>query len=274
MLGNDISNQLRQRGHEVTAQGKLTDTMLPDTNSANLTAFINILYTLMDNESFRKNIRNWAYESKIETKYQKLIDSYISLANNFDKSFLSKISSSPLKIARYSKTFEWYISELLTREFGAKSTGFGIRLKDANTDDEFDCIGVFDEGVVFVECKTGKDDVYKEVNKFNRRDIELAATYSMFIFDRDYAFAKGVDEPQLKKSQAQRLRIDKIEKISKAKVVFYLLSSGKRYFLILPGFNNLTERIRHIIRFVNMVNDGGYSHQSAYNIEPVEFKEK
>jgi hypothetical protein len=109
---------------------------------------------------------------------------------------------------RYAKTFEWYISELLRREFSARASGFNLRLKDAHPDDEFDCIALLDEGIVFVECKTGRNSIYSDVAKFIRRDTELTAMYSFYLVDRDYVFQRrGGDLPQLSREQAYELGI-------------------------------------------------------------------
>ena len=78
--------------------------------------------------------------------------------------------SEDARISHYSHTYEWYVSELLRRDFAARASGFNIRLKDAHAKDEFDCIAILDEGSVFVECKTGTDKLYKDVSKFMRRD--------------------------------------------------------------------------------------------------------
>ena len=105
---------------------------------------------------------------------------------------------------RYAKTFEWYISELLRREFAARASGFALRLKDADPSDEFDCVALLDEGIVFVECKTGRTEIYKDIAKFMRRDAELSAAYSFYLFDRDYTFQRqGDDVPKLDRERAR-----------------------------------------------------------------------
>jgi hypothetical protein len=157
----------------------------------------------MRRESVRKALRDWAYDNRSSdnTSFQ-LIESYINLCRKFgDWSSFSATANQN----RYAVTFEWYVSELLRREFAARASGFGIRLKDADPEDEFDCIALLDEGLVFVECKTGKGGLYNEIAKFVRRDAELSATYSFFVFDRDYTFDNAQDDtPKLSAKQGHR----------------------------------------------------------------------
>jgi hypothetical protein len=88
-------------------------------------------------------------------------------------------------------------------------------MKDADPDDEFDCVALLDSGVVFVECKTGKGDLYGEIEKFMRRDAELGAMHSFFVFDRDYTFNRGEDDtPRLSRQQAFDLGIQIISKVT------------------------------------------------------------
>ena len=254
---------LRQRGHEVTREGHERDILLPASDNSELVqAFKTVLYNLMRRESVRKALRDWAYDNRSSdnTSFQ-LIESYINLCRKFgDWSSFSAAANQ----TRYAATFEWYVSELLRREFAARASGFGLRLKDADPEDEFDCIALLDKGLVFVECKTGKGQLYGEIAKFVRRDAELSATYSFFVFDRDYTFDKGQDTPKLSAKQAADLDVQSISKVTIRGQEFFHIQGrrkwvggrmGGRYFMACTAFGGFESRIRYMIRYTNEIQE-------------------
>ena len=102
--------------------------------------------------------------------------------------------------------------------------------KDADPEDEFDCIALLDKGLVFVECKTGKGDLYGEITKFMRRDAELSATYSFFVFDGDYTFDRGQDDtPKLSARQAADLEVQSISKVTVRGQEFFRIQGHKKW---------------------------------------------
>lgn len=253
-----LAQALKQRGYEIISQGNETDILLPKTGDATiLRALKEILYFLMKKESFRKNLRDWAYGNAPAKESLEIIRAYITICKVYDKSLEEIEGNKDKMISKYAHTFEWYISELMHREFGAKCSGFNIHLTEVDPNDEFDCIALIDEGLVFIECKTGEGAIYAEVGKFVHRDEELAAAYSFFIFDREYTFSKKDKEdiPDIKSSEAKKLGLISMTKISADGAVFYSIVSGTRYFLATSGFDNLDKRLRLMIRYVFLKRD-------------------
>jgi hypothetical protein len=257
-MPSDIARLLNQRGHKVTKEGSERDIFLPtrkDLDAELVGSFKVVLYNLMRHDSFRRTLRDWSYGrvSANGNSNIQLIESYVRLCEKFG----SWDSAQEAVRYRYSCTFEWYVSELLRREFAARASGFGLRLKDADPDDEFDCVALLDAGLVFVECKTGREDIYAQIGKFLRRDSELSATYSFFVFDRDYTFAKtGDDVPQLSWEQAYALGVQSITKVTAAGHTFFQFlglraAAGWRYLLACSAFNGFEDRIRYMIRYCN-----------------------
>lgn len=273
MVTSELSKLLRQRGHEVVREGDDGDILLPkDADATNATALKQILYGLMRNDTFRRTLRDWSYGNTLPANQLGAVESYVSLSTAFDKAFPKRIDTPAKRVTLYSHTFEWYISELMRNEFAARASGFNIRLQDADPGDESDCIALIDNGLVFVECKTGKGDLYHEVERFVRRDVELSATYSLFIFDRDYTFQKSeTDLPEITVSDSKRLGLDSVEKVSGSGCTFYRVVSGTRYFLVSPGFKSLHTRVRHMLRYANMLKDGASYQHTAYSHEFVSF---
>lgn len=277
-MQSTISRLLRQRGHRVTAEGSEKDILLPDnskTEEKNLDLLKNELYNLMSRESNRKALRDWAWGHQYDSAVpMQRINSYFELCDQFGD---WKSEGSDARQMRYAKTFEWYISEMLRREFASRASGFSIRLKDALPEDEFDCIAVLDEGVVFAECKTGENDIYKDVAKFIRRDTELSADYSFYLVDREYIFSReGNDRPTISRERARELGILGIFQVSVGSRRFFEIISvprvdtgRSRYLLAFSAFKGLEERIRYMIRYQNEVRRGYRTPSSLYKREEI-----
>lgn len=213
-MRSKISRMLKQRGHEVVSEGGDRDILVPQHQDEEVVNSLKVvLYNLMRRDSTRKAFRDWAYENESsEQANRKYIQAYVDICERLGT---LDVDAPARKQFLYAHTFEWYISELLCREFSAHASGFNLRLKDADPNDEYDCIAIFDGGIVFVECKTGKGEIYSEIRKFRRRDSALNANYSWFLFDRDYTFARrGEDPPKLDLGKAKKASIDTIAQIT------------------------------------------------------------
>lgn len=266
----DLKQALFQRGHKITSQGTLEDILIPDTEDRIiLESFQNILYNFMSKKNFRKNLRDFTFKRKVEPRWKKIIDSYLVLARSFDKKL-------ELSQKRYSNTFEWYISELLVRKFGVKVSGFSLRLKDAHPDDEFDCIAVFEEGLFFAECKTGKSDLKNEIKKFIRRDKELCAKYSLFVLDRDYLFKRGEEDfPGFTKREAYSHGIDQIYKVKgQGYDLRFFETEQDRSFFACSAFDKLEGNIRHLIRCYNRMYDSDFLFPGCYKRTRIPFSDE
>ena len=282
-MQSNIARLLRQRGHEVTREGSRHDVLLPENSDEDLVAaFETILYNLMRHDSARKALRDWAYRNtSSDNSATHQIESYINLCRRFGE--WPKQSDSENQ-RRYAATFEWYVSELLKREFGARASGFGIRLKDADPDDEFDCIALLDAGLAYVECKTGKATLYSEIAKFIRRDSELCANISFFVFDRDYTFDRGqADAPNISAQQASALGLESIHRVDvRGEEFFRIVGSNKRndkeidsrFFLTCTASRGLESRIRYMIRYISEVQEEGRPLSEIFSVSQMPFTEE
>lgn len=269
-----IENLLRQRGHEVTKLGQDKDILIPRIDDPNLSkVFKDLLFNLMLKPSFKKSLRDWAYTENppLENRFD-LVDSYLNIGSRFNKDFGKLRNNAELRRSFYATTFEWYISELMMRKFGARASGFGICLKDANPDDEFDSISVIDDGLVFVECKTGKESLLSGVEKFVRRDAELSAAYSLYIFDRDWTFDKVHDDlPDIKMSETHNSGMLSLQRIWYQGLSFYSVQSQERWFLAASAFSNLEDCIRHMLRYSFFSRENGGRHHPSYTFNHIQF---
>ncbi len=230
------------------------DILIPQCNDVDSRkTFEDLLFSLMLKDSFRKKLRDWAYSRDDESPEFSAVNDYVRVGSRFDKNFRRFLKASDNRQTYYAKSFEWYISELLKRKFAVRASGFGIRLLDGESEDEFDCIAVIDDGIIFVECKTGKGSLFEEVEKFLHRDAALAATYSFFIFDRDFTFVRDkhkVDLPSLTFSQAKKIELQELQLISCPGGNFYSVRGADRWFLATSGFDHLETRLRHMFGYV------------------------
>lgn len=257
-------------------QGNESDLFLPtnpNVESELMSSFKVVLYNLMRNDSFRRALRDWAFGNIADNNTNlAYIEAYSKLCGKFG----TWSTADEAIQRRYASTFEWYVSELLCREFSARASGFGLRLKDADPDDEFDCVALLDEGLVFVECKTGREAIFAQIKKFLRRDAELNAAYSFFVFDRDYTFTRdGDDVPKLSYAEARELGFESISKITVGSHTFFQILGprevrGARYFLACSAFNGFEERIRYMIRYTNESRQSCFA-SSLFKFESIPF---
>lgn len=264
-----LKQALLQRGHRITKFGSYKDIYVPqDSNPQILSAFEDMLYDLMTQPSFRSALRNWSFNSTIQSQPAKRqIEDYMKKCAGFDCPRKSQ--------GRYSNTFEWFISEVIKREFGAKTSGFGIRLKDASPDDEFDCLAILDNGLLYTECKTGRTEIKTEIKKFAQRDAEVCANYSMLILDRDYVFKNDEeDAPMLTNQDAAALGIHNIANVKYKKTNLIRIDAvGNRYFFVFGGMKKLNDKIRYTIKYINSFNDG-QANPAGFEVKKIPWTQK
>ena len=264
-----LQRALMQRGHSISKIGSYKDIYVPqDCPHQILIAFEDMLYELMSQSSFRSALRNWSFNNKIQSSTAKVkIKDYIKKCSGFG--FPKK---SPM---RYSSTFEWFISEVIKREFGAKVSGFGIRLKDADPNDEFDCLAILDDGLFYAECKTGKVEIKTEIKKFVQRDVEVSAAYSMLILDRDYVFNKDHDDnPMITREDAISFGLHGISNVTYKSTNLVMIDAVKnRYFFVFGGIKQLNDKIRYTIKYANSLKDGQLN-PVGYQIKRIPYVEK
>lgn len=274
-MSSEIARLLKQRGHLVTRQGTLQDILLPrwDGDPEVTKSFEVLLYNLMRHDEIRKSFRNWAFTGEFDNSANgRHMKAYLTLCDKFGG---WGEDNPEARQQRYASTFEWYISELLVREFAARASGFSLRLKDAHPGDEFDCVALLDEGTVQVECKTGKNSIYNDVAKFARRDSEVGAVYSFYLFDRDYTFAReGEDLPKLSREQAMKMGILGICRVSVGSHKFFEIwavpdERGQRYFLACSAFDRFEDRFRYMLRYLLESSSGPVA--GIYRREPIFF---
>lgn len=91
------------------------------------------------------------------------------------------------KIPDIGRSFEHYVSELMTREFDGSSK-WGVVLDDLPiAGGDYDVLAWLDPSLVYIECKTSdpKNIGRKHVKHFMQRSVELAPDLAIFLVDTD-----------------------------------------------------------------------------------------
>jgi hypothetical protein len=87
-------------------------------------------------------------------------------------------------ITSFGQTLEWYVAELLTREFGCAAT-FGIRIPGAQHGGDYDVVACAEGDVLYVESKSAppRQIVESEVRAFLDRIDTLRPNVALFLAD-------------------------------------------------------------------------------------------
>lgn len=89
-------------------------------------------------------------------------------------------------ITSFGTTLEWYVAELLRREFGAETT-WGVKFRRPNVGGDYDVIAKLDGKLLYVEVKSSPPkQVYdSEVDAFLERVSDLAPETAVFLMDTE-----------------------------------------------------------------------------------------
>jgi hypothetical protein len=132
-----------------------------------------------------KNNRDFLYCELSDRKKRNEI--LYSIYRNEVIKFSNGIEIQPTEGSRnvYSATFEWYVAELLYREFHFVASASGIKIDGSPEGGDFDVIGATHAGIIAIECKSGKPRGIDEsqIIQFVRRHNFLRADYSLMYID-------------------------------------------------------------------------------------------
>jgi hypothetical protein len=87
-------------------------------------------------------------------------------------------------VTSFGQTLEWYIAELLTREFGCEAT-FGIRIPQAWPGGDYDVLACAEGELIYVETKSAppRQIVQGEVGAFLERIDTVRPDLALFLVD-------------------------------------------------------------------------------------------
>ncbi len=96
-------------------------------------------------------------------------------------------------IDNFGETIEWYISELLIKEFKIPSL-WGIKIKEIRGGGDFDILGILEDKLIYIECKTSPPNNVRlrELWEFLRRREELKPKITIFFIDTTLKIERNI----------------------------------------------------------------------------------
>ncbi len=178
-----VERVLASRGFQINSEGIGRDTLLAK-NFWSTNEF-NLMFEVFDDITLRNDLLNVIENPSSVPHYPKV--SELLILPNFQKDR-----------NKFSKTFEWYVGELLVRRFQAFSSAFGVdvqnivRNKDNGTAGDFDVLTILgDTNLLYIECKTG-DCKQKSIKNTVERGLALHSLATVIFM------GKGTEERKLK----------------------------------------------------------------------------
>lgn len=181
-----IENTLKRRGYDVKT---IADTL-------NVIQTSDIFYENFKSFQFRQILKliydseNGLSESEILEKISNLTPDSLSkkLEVLINENCLIRNESLYIKIKKkkISRTFEWFISEIIRREMSGIASS-GIKLKNLKSGGDYDVVSRLEDAVVHIECKSGSILNIKEneITNFIGRYKDLAPELSILLIDTD-----------------------------------------------------------------------------------------
>jgi hypothetical protein len=231
-----VKDILLSKGFVVSAEGQMQDTLLK-------------FQTISEHDLYGKNLMFDVF-NKLEYRIQ-LLD-YIIKESPLNDSLISEFAEHPdFKKNRksFSNSFEWYIGELMVRNFSAFSSSYGVIVSNIqrNSDGEFS--GDFDTLVVqrnlnliYFECKSGSYKA-RDIRNAIERGISLHTEFVVFVIHNK------INESSLNQSIKTLPTYDGWEKLIKISIKD---SNSSVYHwddcFFISASENIEDQIRTILR--------------------------
>lgn len=189
MLTVPINVLLKRRGFKVFSQNPSEDLLLPSEE------FLDDYYRMLHRYSFRlflrdiikqqnffriENVTRYA-TADVTADYLRYLLS-IGLITETGDSY--QLTLRPVK--SFGETLEWYVAEILKREFCFESV-WGVKFKRPRIGGDYDVLGKFDGSILYLEVKSSPPkQVYAgEVSAFLDRVSDLLPEIAVFFMDTE-----------------------------------------------------------------------------------------
>jgi len=222
---------LKRRGFRVYKKEPPDDLLVPDE------LFRDGFYTALHKYSFRLFLRDvikhqdrFTFEQVTRYSTTRVTRSYlhylldIKMVTEGDAGYV--LSRRP--ITSFGTTLEWYVSELLRREFGADAL-WGVKFRRPNVGGDYDVLAKLDGSLLYVEVKSSppKQVTDSEVTAFLDRVEDLSPAISIFLMDTELRMKDKLVpmfEQELAKRHTQPPAVVRIER--------ELFGVGDRLFIV------------------------------------------
>lgn len=148
------------------------------------------------------------------------------------------------RVKSFGETLEWYVSEVLKREFGAE-TVWGVKFRRPNVGGDYDVIAKIDGSILYGEVKSSppKQIYGSEIAAFLDRVADLSPEMALFLMDTELRMKDKIVpmfEEELIRRSADETGVRRIER--------ELFRTGDRIFII----NSKDGIVRNIETVLNM----------------------
>jgi hypothetical protein len=188
-LTPSLETILKRRGFRVYKKEPTDDLLLPGE------PFRGSFFDMLHKYSFRLLLRDvikhqdrFTLEQVTRYSTSRVTRSYLNYLNDIRliKEGAAGYILSYRPITSFGPTLEWYIAELLKREFGAEVL-WGVKFKRPKVGGDYDVLAKLDGSLLYVEVKSSppKQVMVSEVAAFLDRVADLAPETAVFLMDTE-----------------------------------------------------------------------------------------
>lgn len=256
-LTPSLETLLRRRGFKVYKKEPPDDLLIPTER------FIDDYYRLLHKYSFRLFLRDVikhqdGFTLRDVTRYAtaEVTGDYIKYL--LDYGLIEKIDDSYRLVERPIKSFgptlEWFMAEVLKREFEAE-TIWGVRFKRPAVGGDYDLISKINGSILYMEIKSSppKQIYDKEITAFFNRITDLKPDIAIFFMDTELRMKDKIVpmfEDEFKKRSAESLSAlfshpDRVEVLRIEKELFQI--EGKIF--IINAKESIVSNLERILSF-------------------------
>ena len=210
---------LRRRGFTIYKKEPANDLLLPSKTD------LDDYYRMFHKYSFRLFLRDvikhqdvFALDHVIRYSTPSVTRRYldylqsVKLVKKADQGFV--LAKGPIR--SFGETLEWYVAEVLKREFGAEAV-WGVKFKRPRVGGDYDVLAQIDNALFYIEVKSSPPkQVYdSEIAAFLDRVADLAPTIAVFLMDTELRMADKIVpmfEAELARRSAYPAPITRLER--------------------------------------------------------------
>ena len=222
---------LRRRGFRVLLKGPAEDLLISPKR------FISDFYLMLGRYSFRLFLRDVIKHQEFFTR--DMVTRYASA--EVTGQYIEYLASVRLvakrgggyavagkRIRSFGETLEWYVAEILKREFSAEVV-WGVKFKGRKTGGDYDVIAKLDAELCYIEVKSSppKQIYDSEIAAFLDRVDDLSPGVAMFFMDTELRMKDKI-VPMFETELARRKKRD-VPVVRVEKEIFHI---GRRIYII------------------------------------------
>ena len=236
---------LKRRGFKVFTKNPGDDLLLPPEE------FIDAYYRMLQRYSFRLFLRDVIKHQAFFTTENVARYAAAEVAAGYLRYLLSLgviaetdggFQLAGRRVRSFGETLEWYIAELLKREFCFESM-WGVKFKRPLVGGDYDVLGKFNGSILYIEVKSSPPkQVYAgEIAAFLGRVSDLSPEVAVFFMDTELRMKDKIVplfEAELAKKQAVPPEVTRMEK--------ELFQIGSRIFII-NAKDNIARNLERVL---------------------------